>query len=103
MRALIMARSRNPVPIEQAAMLAQAFKDWREQHRNRLEYFAWFTSGNGGCAIASVADETELFQMMVSWPLNQYSDVDTYTLVDGDAALTFWADMLQNIASGQQG
>jgi hypothetical protein len=103
MRALILARQRTPAPMEYATMLAQGFKDWRQQHRDQLENFSWFTSGNGGCAIANVANETELFQMMVSWPLTPYSDVETHVLVDGDEALTFWADMIESSADGQQG
>jgi hypothetical protein len=100
MRALILARTRNPVPMELAGMMAEGFKQWRNQHRDWLEYFAWFTSGNGGCAIANVANETELFQMMVSWPLQPFSEVETHTLVDGDEALAFWAEMIHSMSSG---
>lgn len=102
MRALVFARQRTPTPLESAPMLAEGFKEWREQHRDRLEVFGWFTSGNGGCAIVNVANETELFQMMVTWPLTPYSDLDTYVLVDGDEALPYWSDMIQNMASVQQ-
>ena len=101
MRALILARSKTPVPMELAPMMAQGFRDWRQQHRERLQEFAWFTTGTGGCAIANVANETELFQMMVSWPLTPFSDIDVYTLVDGDEALDFWANMLESMTGAQ--
>lgn len=103
MRALILARAKHPFPMEMAPMLAQGFTAWRDQYRDQLEYFAWFTSGNGGCAIANVADETELFQIMVSWPLTPFSDVETHVLVDGDEALSFWSNMIQSAAAGSHG
>jgi hypothetical protein len=101
MRALIIARTRTAPPTEMMPMLAQGFKDWRAQFRDQLEHFSWFTNGSGGCAIANVVSEMELFQMMVSWPLTPFSDVETHTLVNGDEALEFWAEMIQSMAGGQ--
>ena len=101
MRALILARSKNPFPMELAPAMAHGFKEWRQKHRDHLKEFSWFTSGTGGCAIADVANETELFQMMASWPLSAYSDVDIYTLVDGDEALDFWANLIESRTGGQ--
>jgi hypothetical protein len=103
MRALVLARTAHPVPMEMASMMAQGFKQWREQYRNKMEYFAWFTSGTGGCAIATVENETELFQMMASWPLTPYSDVQIHVLVDGDEALSFWSNMIESRTAGSQG
>ena len=101
MRALVFIRARQAFPMELGPAMAQGFREWRERYRDQLKEFAWFTSGNGGCAIAQVANETELFQMMVTWPLNAFSDVQTYTLVDGDEALDFWATMVESRTGGQ--
>jgi hypothetical protein len=103
MRALVAARTRNPVPVELAQTIAHGFREWREQHREKLKEFAFFTSGDGGCAIVEVANETELFQIMATWPLTPYSHVKTYTLVDGDEALDFWVNMIDSRFGGEQG
>lgn len=100
MRALVFVRAREAFPIELAPAMAQGFRQWRDQYRNQLKEFAWFAGGNGGCAIAEVSNETELFQMMISWPLNAFSEIDVYPLVDGDEALDFWATLLESRSGG---
>ena len=101
MRAHVFIRAREPFSIELGPAMAKGFREWRDQYRDQLKEFAWFTSGNGGCAIAHVANEAELFKMMVTWPLNAFSDVQTYTLVDGDEALDFWATMVDSRSGGE--
>jgi hypothetical protein len=100
MRALIIARDKHFLPPELLAPVAQGFVEWRELHRARLEHFSFFTTGTGGCAVANVANESELFQMMATWPLTPFSEVETHLLVDGDEALAIWAGLVQELASG---
>lgn len=100
MRALIVAHSKHFIPPELLAPVAQGFVEWREQHRSKLEHFSFFTTGTGGCAVANVANESELFQMMATWPLTPFSEVETHVLVDGDEALAFWSAAVQELAAG---
>lgn len=98
MRALIVARQKVPAPPEALPMLAQGFQAWRDQYRDKMEVFAFFTGANGGCAIVNVADETELYQITLDWPLNAFSNLDVEPLVDGDEALSRWSARVQQLA-----
>ncbi|RIK45866.1 MAG: hypothetical protein DCC58_05150 [Chloroflexi bacterium] len=100
MRALIIARGTSAPPPERMVMIADAFKAWREQHRDRMEEFSWFPTGNSGCAIVNVAHEAEILQITSSYPLTPYSDMEVQLLIDGDAALDAWHAMIHERAGG---
>ncbi len=96
MQALIVAREKTPVPMEMIPALFDGFRQWRDQHRNRMDYFSFFASGNGGCGIVTIDNEMELHKMVASWPLAPYSDMQVEILVDGDEALQFVNEMIQS-------
>ena len=99
MRALIVTRQTSAPPMEAMPMLVGAFNQWREQHRDKMEVFAFFTSGTGGCGIVNVADEMELYQLSAQFPLAPFSSVEVEVLVEGDAALQFLTQRIQALAA----
>jgi hypothetical protein len=99
MRALIVTRQRTAPPFEAMPMLVEAFNQWRERYRSQMEEFSFFTSGNGGCGIVNVADEMELFQIAAQFPFSPFSTVQVEVLVEGDAALEFFTQMIQSQAA----
>ena len=102
MRALIVAQQKTPPPAEMMPMLVAGFNQWRDEHRDKMESFSFFASGNGGCGIVTVGDEVELYRMVSSWPLAPYSHMLVEVLVDGDVALQGLTDMVNEMA-GQMG
>jgi hypothetical protein len=99
MRALVVARQKMPPPAEMMPGLAQGFAAWREQYRDKWESFFFFATVTGGCGIANVANETELFQMILEWPLTPFSDIEVHPVVDGDEALGRWVEQIQALAA----
>jgi hypothetical protein len=73
--------------MEMMPALLQAFKDWRQRWRPKMEMFEFFTSGAGGWGVFNAQDEQELSQAMMEYPFGQFSLVETIPTVDGDAAL----------------
>lgn len=98
MRALVVAQSKTPPPMEMLPTIGKDFRAWRDQYRDKLEAFSFFTTSNGGCAIANVADETELYQMLLDWPLSIFSDIEVHPLVDGDEALKRWIERVESMS-----
>ncbi len=76
-----------PPPPDQLPALLQAFADWRERWRDKMELFAFWAGRQGGLGVLNVADERELSQMMFEYPLNPFSSIDARPIVDGDEAL----------------
>lgn len=102
MRALILVRPKFPLPVDQASALIDAFAGWREQHRPQMETFDFFTSG-GGCGIANVSDEMALMRMVATFPFAPFSEIETLPLVEGDAALQAFAEIMRQMAAGMGG
>ena len=96
MRFLVIARPRDPTPVEQIGPLLAAFKAWRAQHRAAMEGFWFFAGGDGGCGIVNVPDEQALHVMMSSYPYNNISHIEVRALVDGDWAIGLWEEMLKS-------
>lgn len=99
MRALIVARQKVSPPMEMMPMLVDGFNQWRQEHRGKMENFSFFTNGLGGCAIVTVDDEMELYRIVSAWPLTPFSDMQVEILVDGDAALEAFTQMVQSRAA----
>ncbi len=59
-----------PPPPDQLPMLLQAFAQWRDKWREKMEVFAFWAGRQGGLGVLNVADESELSQMMFEFPLN---------------------------------
>ena len=98
MRALVVARNRHPVPPDMLPAIADGFRAWRDQYKSKMEAFHFFVTSNGGFGIANVADESELYQMLLDWPLTPFSDIEVDLIVDGDVALQQWADRVAQMA-----
>lgn len=94
MRALIVARQKTSPPMEMMTILVDGFRQWRDQHRDRMEHFSFFASGTGGCGIVTVDNEMELHKLVASWPLTPFSDMQVEILVDGDEALQFLTESI---------
>ena len=87
MRVLVLDRgSKFPVPPEQLAPMLDAFAEWRERHRAKMESFEFFVEG-GGFGVVDVADEKELNQMMLEFPFAFVDEIEVRPVVDGDVAL----------------
>lgn len=102
MRALITAKAKFPLPMEQAAGLLQGFAAWREHYRGQMESFYFFAAGNGGCGVVN-ADETAVFEMMASWPFAPFSEIELHPLLDGDQALKMFGEIMQQMMSAAGG
>lgn len=89
MRALITSRMKFPLPADEQHEIVERFVEWRAKYRDKMECFEFFIS-NGGFAIAKVADEIELNQIVLEYPLVAWSEIEIEPLVDGDVALEQW-------------
>ncbi len=88
MRTLIISRNAAaPMPPELMPATLQAFKAWRDKWRSKMEVFELFASGTGGWGVANTADEKELSQMMLEYPLGAFASVEVIPTVDGDEGL----------------
>ena len=76
----------NP-PIDMMPRLVEAFAQWREKYRPKMETFDFFAGRQGGCGIVNVRDEAELSQMMMEFPFGPFSEVRIEPVVDGDIGL----------------
>ena len=103
MRVLVTARPQFPLPPEHVPALMDGFAAWRDRHRAKMETFYFFAGGGGGGAIANVADEAELNQMMLEWPLLPFSAMTYEPILDGDVALQQWRTMMQQMGSDRPG
>jgi muconolactone delta-isomerase len=105
MRVCILVEPKFPAPPEMAPAMLQGFAAWREKWRPKMKVFEFWAGRGGGMGIAEVANETELSQMMMEWPMAQFSDVDVRPIVDGDEALkrltATMQEMMANMAKAQ--
>lgn len=83
-----------PAP-EELMSLWQAFIEWRERWRGKMQAFEFFADGNGGFTIVDVADEQELQQMMLEYPFTQLDQMEVRVIVDGDTSLEQWRQALE--------
>lgn len=65
-------------------VIQQAFKDWREKWRPKMEMFEFFAAGTGGWGVLNTTDEKELSQIMLEYPLTLFSVVEVLPTVNGD-------------------
>ncbi len=86
-------------PLEQLPALWEQFAEWRERWRDKMEAFEFFADSNGGFAVANVADESELQQMMIEYPFTQFDEMEVHVIVDGDAALEQWRKGIEQMTA----
>ena len=100
MRVLVLDRgSKVPLQPEHFGPLLDAFADWRERYRSKMESFEWFISG-GGFGVVDVADERELHQMMLEYPFAFSDEIEVHPIVDGDTALAATRETFAAMMSG---
>jgi hypothetical protein len=73
-------------PPEAMLALLEAFADWRNRWRSKMEAFEFFAGRTGGWAVFN-GDETELSQAMMEFPFALYSTIQVHPTVDGDDGL----------------
>jgi hypothetical protein len=94
MRVLVIDRgAKFPLTPEQFVPMLDAFADWRERYRPKMESFEFFVDG-GGFGVVNVADEKELNQMMIEFPFAFTDDVEVRPVIDGDTALQQFRDAM---------
>jgi hypothetical protein len=75
------------------------FADWRERHRSKMESFEWFING-GGFGVVDVADESELYRMMLEFPFAFTDEIEVHPVANGDHALQTTREALAAMAQG---
>jgi hypothetical protein len=104
MRVLVLDRGpKFPLPPEQFGPMLDAFAEWRERHRSKMESFEWFINA-GGFGVVEVADERELQTIMLEFPFAFTDDIEVHPIIDGDTALAAtreaWAAKMAGAPSG---
>jgi muconolactone delta-isomerase len=97
MRFIAITRLMSPVPPEQLPSLMERFADWREQYREQLESFEFFSGSTGGFMVLDVPDEVVLNQIMAEYPLVAYLDVEVRPIIDGDTGLAQWWQVMRRM------
>lgn len=101
MRALVTVRPKFQLPPDQVAGMTQAFGEWRQRYRGKMEAFYFFASGGGGGGILNTADEAELHQILLEFPFAFFSDMTAEPIVDGDVALKQFQGIVQAMTGGR--
>ena len=89
MRFMIIARPAFPIPPDLMIGLLDGFGAWWEQYKDRWDG-GFFAGGTGGGGVCTVADEVELNQMMMEWPLFGFSAIESHAILDVETALDHW-------------
>lgn len=88
MRFVFISRPKNLFPREELPGLLEQLAGWRERHRDKMEVFEFFNGGGGGFGILDVADEAELYQIVLEFPFSPpIADVEVRPIMNGDKAL----------------
>jgi hypothetical protein len=86
-----------PLAPEHLGPMLDAFAEWRERYRGKMESFEWFLNG-GGFGVVDVADERELHAMILELPFAFTDTIEVHPVIDGDTALAatreIWATKL---------
>src|SRR5215217_6188671 len=97
MRVFVLVEPKFFAPPEVFPVLMEGFAAWRDAHRQRMEAFEFFAGGGGGFGIFNVPDEATLNRIMVEYPLTPYSEVTVRPILDGDAALGQWREIMREM------
>ena len=99
MQYLVVARPRDPLPMEQIQMLTEGAKQWYERYQSKFEAFGNFASG-GGFGVVNAEDEQELFHMIWEMPFIPLSEVTVDVVWPGPGGFDFIADVARRMMSG---
>ena len=99
MRAFVLVEPKFFTPPEVFPTLLEGFDAWREAHREHMESFEFFAGGGGGFGIFNGPDEAALNRIMVQYPFFLYSEITVRPILDGDAALGQWREIMSEMMS----
>jgi len=102
MRAFVLVEPKFFTPPEVFPTLLDGFAAWREAHREHMESFEFFAGGGGGFGIFN-GDEATLNRMMFQYPFFPYSQITVRPILDGDAALGQWREIMSEMMSAGPG
>jgi hypothetical protein len=105
MRVLVISRpTPTPIPPEMMPGMLQAFKGWREKWRPKMEAFEFFAVGAGGWGVINAANDRELTQIMLEYPLQPFTSNELLPTLNGDEGLEMLIETVnQMMAAMQQG
>jgi hypothetical protein len=103
MRTLVISKQ-GPVapPPEMMPVLLQAFKDWRNRWRPKMENFEFFSVGGGGWGVFNTADEKELAQAMMEFPFAPFSQNEALPTVNGDEVLDMLVETVNRMIASMK-
>jgi hypothetical protein len=103
MRVFVLVEPKFFIPPEMFPTLLDGFAAWRDTHRESMEAFEFFAGGGGGFGILNVPDEATLNRMIVQYPFTPFSEITTRPILDGDAALRQWREILREMMGAGPG
>ena len=99
MRVFVLVEPKFFIPPEMFPTLLDGFAAWRDAHRGVMEVFEFFAGGGGGFGILNVPDEATLNRIMVQYPFTPFSEITTRPILNGDAALGQWREIMSEMMS----
>jgi hypothetical protein len=99
-RFVVITRQMSVVSPEHLPAIMERFAKWCEEYEDRTESFEFFAGGDGGFMV-DVSDEVELNRMMAEYPLNPYLEMDVRPIMDADAGLAQWWQVMRGMLSDQ--
>jgi hypothetical protein len=97
MRAFVMVEPKFFTPPEVFPTLLEGFAAWRDANREHMESFEFFAGGGGGFGIFNGPDEATLNRIMFQYPFFPYSQITVRPILDGDAALGQWREIMSEM------
>jgi hypothetical protein len=100
MRAFVLVEPKHFVPREMMPTLLDGFATWRDANRQHMESFEFFAGGGGGFGILNVPDEATLNRIMFQYPFFPFSEITVRPILEGDAALGQWREIMSEMMGG---
>lgn len=100
-RFAVIVRLTSAIPPQQLPGIVERFAEWREEYKERTETFEFFVGGAGGLMIVDMPNEVELGQMMAEYPFTPYVEMDLRPIIDGDAGLGQWWQVMRQLLGDQ--
>ena len=97
MRAFVMVEPKFFTPPEVFPTLLEHFAAWRDANREHMESFEFFAGGGGGFGIFNGPDEATLNRIMFQYPFFPYSQITVRPILEGDAALGQWREIMSEM------
>ncbi len=99
MKFLIITKQKHLPPPDMMPVLVDALAQWVAANKKKSEAVYALAGQPGGMAIASVNSLEELDDMIQSFPMNPFSDIQTIPLADIDHAMTTLREQVKKMGS----